>query len=197
MSNTAPSGRVGAWIAIAVIAALALGSYWLLEVMRKDRDETVSTAPRNQPDYYVDKFNYVRLSKTGQARYSIAGQKLIHHPNNDTYEIQTPVIKSLTEGRPPMTMHADRALVEPDSSKVHMYDNVHIDRPASKDAEHLHIQSDYLLILPDDDVMQTDKPVQITFDRSTLTGTGMYANNATREFRLAANVHGTYPAPQR
>jgi lipopolysaccharide export system protein LptC len=49
-------------------------------------------------------------------------------------------------------------------------------------------------VLPDDDVVQTDKPVEITMGQSKLNGTGMFANNATRELRLSSNVHGTYQA---
>jgi lipopolysaccharide export system protein LptC len=54
-----------------------------------------------------------------------------------------------------------------------------------------------MLVLPEEDVVKTDKHVDITLGRSTLSGTGMYANNATSEFRLSSNVHGTYQAPAR
>jgi lipopolysaccharide export system protein LptC len=54
-----------------------------------------------------------------------------------------------------------------------------------------------MLLLPDEDVMQTDKPVEILFGQSKLTGTGMFANNATRELRVSSNVHGTYQVPAR
>jgi lipopolysaccharide export system protein LptC len=39
--------------------------------------------------------------------------------------------------------------------------------------------------------------VEITLGQSKLTGTGMMANNATRELRLTSNVHGTYQASAR
>ena len=38
---------------------------------------------------------------------------------------------------------------------------------------------------------------EITLGRSVLTGVGMLANNATREFRLMSKVHGTYQPPVR
>jgi lipopolysaccharide export system protein LptC len=92
-------------------------------------------------------------------------------------------------------MRSKRAHVNSDNSEIRMYDNVHIDRPASAQGGHLHITSDYMLLLPDDEIMKTDKAVVITLDLSRLTGIGMFANNATREFSLASNVHGTYQAP--
>lgn len=177
---------------IALVTALALASFWVREVMRRGMDDSLQALPRSEPDYYVEKFNFIKISKTGQAQYSIAGVRLTHNPADDSYEIQKPVVNSLSKERPPMTMHAERAIVDGDSSKVHMYKNVHIDRQPSGDSEHLHIASEYLLLLPDDDVMSTPKPVHILLGSSILTGTGMLANNATRQLDISSNAHVTY-----
>lgn len=180
---------------LALMIALALGSFWLLEVMRRAINDVTPKAARTEPDFYVENFNYVKLSPSGQAQYHFSGTRLTHNPQDDSYDIQHPVVSSISPERPPMTMRSERAHVNSDNSEVHMYDNVHIDRPASAQGGHLHITSDYMLLLPDDEVMKTDKAVVITLDLSRLTGIGMFANNATREFSLASNVHGTYQAP--
>lgn len=182
-------------IVLALGAALALGSFWVLEVMHKSVNDSLPDLPRNEPDYYVEKFNMVRMSETGQAQYNISGMRLTHNPADDTAAIKLPVVNNLSRDRPPMTSVAERAMVDRNNSKIHMYDNVNIDRPATAASEHFHLKSDYLLILPDDDVMQTDGPVEITLGRSKLTGTGMLANNATRQLRLTSNVHATYQPP--
>lgn len=192
MTDTRATHRFRLAVILALSAVLALGSFWILEVMRKGVSDSNPDLPRSEPDYYVEKFNFVRMSKSGQAQYNISGKKLTHNPVDDSYAIQLPVVNSLSNERPPMTTRAERAIVDRNSSKVHMYDNVHIDRPATATSEHFHLTSEYLLILPDDDVMQTDKPVDITLSTSKLTGTGMFANNATRELRLSSNVHATY-----
>lgn len=175
--------------------ALALGSFWLLEVMRRDSGDTGPGAARTEPDFYVENFNYVKLARDGKVQYHFSGERLTHNPQDDSYDIRHPVVISVGNGPAPTTMRSARAHVNSDSSQVHLYDNVHMDRPASQDSVHMHMTSEYLLVLPDDDVMQTDKPVQINYGQSVLNGTGMFANNATREFRLASNVHGTYQAP--
>lgn len=172
---------------------LALGSFWLLEVMQKGVTDRMPKALGNEPDYYVEHFNFVRMSKTGEARYNIAGTRMIHRPLDDTYEITLPVVHSLSQTAPPLAMRSQRATVDPDSSKIHMFDQVEADRPASATTDHFHLKTEYLLILPDDDVIQTDKAAELTLGSARLTGIGMYANNATREFRLAQRVHGIYP----
>ena len=194
-----PSGlwRLRSIITIAVLVMLALGSFWLYEVLRRAAVDVIPTPERSEPDFYVEKFSYVRLSKTGAAHYHFSGARLTHNPQDDSYDIALPVVRNLSNPELPMTMRAERAHVNSDNSEVHLYDNVRLDRPGTATAEPMRIISEYLLILPDDDVMKTDKPVEITTGRSKLTGTGMFANNATREFALSSNVHGTYQAPVR
>jgi lipopolysaccharide export system protein LptC len=182
-------------VLLAASGALALGSFWVLEVMKRATDQDAPVASRSEPDYYVENFNFVRMSKTGEARYNISGRKLTHYPANDTHMIEQPVVNSLSSKRPPMKGIADRAVVDNTSSKVHLYDNVHLDRPATATDKHFHLTSDYLLLLPDEDVVETHLPAVITMGDSRLSGVGMWANNATRELRLGGNVHATYQPP--
>jgi lipopolysaccharide export system protein LptC len=197
MNNARATNRFQIGVVIALGAALALGSFWLLEVMRKQIADGMPDKPRMDPDYFVEKFNFVRMSSAGKAQYNVSGTRLEHNPANDTHAIRLPLVNSLSADRPPMTARAERALINSDNSKVHMYDNVHIDRPATPTNDYFHLKSEYLLILPDDDIVQTDKPVEITLGTSVLTGVGMVANNATRELRLARNVHAVYQPPRR
>ena len=197
MNDARTARRFRLALILALLTGLALGSFWLFEVMRRATEDTLPNAERSEPDFYVEKFSYVKMSPEGKAQYHFSGSRMTHNPLDDSYDIVQPVVNNLDTARPPMTMRSDRATVNSDNSQVNMYDNVHLDRPAAPALEPMHVASEHLLLLPDDDVVKTDKPVEITVGRSKLTGTGMYANNATRELRLTSNVHGTYQAPLR
>jgi lipopolysaccharide export system protein LptC len=189
--------RIRFFMTLAPLVVVALASFWLYEVMRRATDTVVPNAERSEPDFYVEKFRYVKLSKSGSAQYHFAGERLTHNPQDDSYDIVQPVVNNISNADAPMTIWAERARINSDYSQVHLYENVRMDRPASATSEPVRIRSEYMLVLPDDDVMKTDKPVEIITDRAKLTGTGMVANNATREFNLTSNVHGTYQAPVR
>lgn len=198
MSSARAAIRFRLFVIMAIMISLALGSFWVLEVMRRSGGEFIPPVERSEPDFYVENFSFVKMAKTGEASYHIAGERLTHNPQDDSYDIQSPVVTKLQDkNQEPMTVRSERARIDNDNTQVHMYENVHIDRPGSATSQPLHITSDYMLLLPEDDVMKTDKPVHITFGKSTLQGSGMYANNATREFRLSSNVHGTYQVPAR
>ena len=195
MINGRPQNRFQIAVVLALGAAITLGSFWVLEVMRKGIIDDTPMSPRSEPDFYVETFNFIRISQTGEANYSISGKRLTHNPLDDSYEVELPIVNSVSPTRPPMVTRAKRALIEGDHSKVHMYDDVQVDRPATPTTQNFRLESEYLLILPDDDVMTSDKPVDMTLGISKLKGVGMYANNATRELRLSSNVHATYQPP--
>ena len=69
----ASANRFQLWVTVAVVMALALGSFWLLDVIRRGMEDNTPVAKRTEPDYYVEQFNFVRLAKTGQARYHVSG----------------------------------------------------------------------------------------------------------------------------
>lgn len=182
---------------LVITAALALGSFWMLEVIRRSASPDAASSNRNAPDYYVEDFQFVRVSNAGQAQYSMSGQRLTHYPADDTHKVDQPVVKSLTSERPPMQAVSKTATIDRTNSKIHMYGDVHLDRAATADKERLQLNSEYLLLLTDEDIMKTDRPVTITTGQSVLKGTGMVANNATGELRLVSNVSVTYRPPSK
>lgn len=195
MKTMRPTTSVRLIVLIAVAAALALGSFWLVEVMKKQTEDSIPDRVRTEPDFYVEKFNFVRMAKTGEARYNLTGTEMKHYPQDNSYQIQNPVMHSYSADRPPMVSRSLRATVTNDSTEVHMYDNVHIDKPASAKSQQFQLKTSYLLLLPDEDVMKTPKPVELQLGKSILNGSGMFANNATGEFRLSSKVTGQYQPP--
>ncbi len=198
MSAESSANRFRLGLLIALSIALALGSFWVLEVLRKTGGNDLPDAPRSAPDFYVKNFTFVKMAKSRTARYNISGDVMTHLPLDDSYEITRPVIYHLANNLPPMVMRSERALVNSDNSEVQMIDSVDVDRPASGTTQNFHLTSEYLLLLPNDDVMKTDKPVKMLMGNNLLNGTGMVANNATRQLDLANSVHGVFPpAPVR
>jgi len=193
--NAHQGNRLRLFFILLVLAAGALGSFWWIEILHREREEAVGALPKGEPDYTVEKFNLVRMAKDGRARYSISGTKLTHYPDNDTFEIDRPVLYNVGNNKVPMTMRSDTAHVEHATNKVHMHHHVQVERAASPADQRFHLASDYLLLLPDDDIVQTDKHVDITYGQSHLAGIGMIANNATHEIHLLHQVRGTFINP--
>lgn len=183
MSSKRSANRFRLMVLLAFATVLALGSSWLLLVTKKHLADA-TPEQRTEPDYIVHNFSYVRMTPEGQARYHVTGDTLIHRPADDSYLVHRPVVVNISSRGERQTMTSDTAVIEDENRKIHMFGNVEADRPAFGTNEAQHLSTEYLLILPDEDVTQTPKEVTITRGTTKLTGIGMYANNLTREFRI-------------
>jgi lipopolysaccharide export system protein LptC len=188
------------WLGVGIIALIALGSFWLLEVMRRaDVEGNSPSTPRDEPDYYVENFNLIRLPNDGKANYHMTGARLTHIPANDSFEIALPQVSSFGDQQTPINIRAQKAIVEqkdktgvsdPDRmhDKIHLYGDVQVNKPASAHSGMLQVYSDYLLFLPDDDVLKTDKEVTIYTDSAEIHATGLLANNRDQQVTLLSKV---------
>ena len=170
----------------------AFGSFWLVQVMQgEDTGQGINAG--NEPDYIVDNFSWVRMSETGKPRYVISGERLTHRPVDNTALVDKPVVQSLTVEHPPMTMTAERALVSQNQNQIDLTGNVDIKRPAGAKSEPLRIRTEALTVLPDEDIVKTDKAIEMQLGASSVTGIGMLANNATQQVHLGGRGQIIYP----
>ncbi len=183
-------------VVIFVIAAiLAIGGIWLNMVFKKDASNAFNSQ-RTDPDYYMDNFRLFKLKTTGEADYELTGKKMTHYPDNDSYLINFPVMESVDDKKRLQVTYSDWAYAEDENSKVHMHENVVVLRPATSNTQSFRMITDYLLVLPDEDIMRTDREIVSYQGAETISGIGMESNNATREFFLLNRVKAIYPAKQ-
>ncbi|MYM28786.1 lipopolysaccharide export system protein LptC [Duganella sacchari] len=174
---------------------VALGSFWLVQVVNQAGQEAEIDKFREEPDYIIDRFSMVRMNKAGQPAYIISGDKLTHRPVGDTSVIDKPYVHSLSGEQPPMNMRAQTAYVDQGNTRVKLSGNVDVVRPATKLTQELRLQTSTLTVYPDEERMETDAKVDMLSGHSTATGTGMTANNATRQITLGGR--GTITMPPR
>lgn len=183
-----PATRFGAIALLMITLLLALISFWVLEVMRRSGEGEGPQKKRVEPDYFAENFTFLRVAETGKTRYVVKGRRMEHDPVDGTHRISAPETTSYADGVPPTHSRAQRAVTSADNSQVHLYGQVKIERPASPTTKRFELQSEYLLLLPDEDVMRSDRAVQITLGESVLRGVGMMASNAARQLQLDARV---------
>jgi lipopolysaccharide export system protein LptC len=174
---------------------VAVGSFWLVQVVNQAGQEAEADKFKDEPDYIIDRFSTVRMNKEGQPAYIISGDKLTHRPADDSSVIDKPFVHGLDSGQPPMNIHAQTAYVDQGNTRVKLSGNVDVVRPATKQAQELRLKTSTLTVYPDEERMETDAPVEMKAGHTTATGTGMKANNATRQIELGGR--GTITMPPR
>ena len=202
MKYTLTADRFRVWLAVILVAVLALASFWILELMRRnDTDGNSRSSARSEPDYYVEKFSFIRLPNNGQVNYHITGDKLSHHPLNDDFEIQQPRINSFDADKAPLNIRAERAVIEPknlqitparENDQIHLQGNVQAERPETSSSKYLKLESEYLLLLPNENKMKTDQAVSLYTNTSEIHAIGMIADNANQQIQLLSKVRGSF-----
>ncbi len=197
--------RFRLWLGVILLATVALGSFWVLEVMRRnDVEGNTRSSARSEPDYYVEKFDFIRLPNNGKANYHIIGDRLTHHPLDDNYLIQQPRINSFDADKTPVNIRAERALIEQktlalipqrEHDQIHLQGNVQVERPDTASAKRMTLKTEYLLLLPDQDLIKTDQPVNLISSNTEITATGMTANSSAQQLQLLSKVRARFTKP--
>ena len=176
-----------------LILALAAASLWLERaVQAPERDR--SGKSRHDPDFIAEDFGIVKMNAAGRPEYTLSAERMLHYPDDESTSIVAPRLVQRHDNATPIVISAERGLVSKNGDEASFSGSVLMVREAGEGQDELRVQTEYLQILPDRDLAQTDKPVVITEGRSRLAGTGMELNNKTREFTLRSQVRGTFDA---
>jgi lipopolysaccharide export system protein LptC len=198
--RTAHRGPLLALMLVGVFGAF--GSFWLLQVMQGGRPGGPNVNVGNEPDYIIDNFSFVRMTETGQPRYVISGERLIHRPADNTSDIDKPVVQSMTVQHPRVTTTSDRAHVDQNKNQIDLSGNVDMRRPGAPArpgmaaSQPLRIRTEALTLLTDDEIAKTDKPIHMTLGGASIDAVGMVANNATEQIDLGGRGQATFPPRQ-
>ena len=191
-----PRGGPGALLPLVVMLLLAMLTFWLDRTIDLSGPESAGPVTHD-PDYVIEKFTLLRLSESGDPRYTLTAARMLHFPDDDTSLLTTPVLVQMQPGKSDLRIHAERGIVFPGGEKLDLHDKVEIfraGRPGGESGD-LHMRTSYLRVLPDDDRAETPARVIIDNGASTISGTGMDFDNRYRQFKLRAAVTTTYHKP--
>jgi lipopolysaccharide export system protein LptC len=164
---------------------LACGTFWLLQVMQRGDQDLSAAANQNEPDYIVEKFSLVRMTPEGKPRYLFYGAKLTHLPIDDTSSVERPIMQNMIPGAATMTINATRARIFHGQDRVDLVGKVDIHRPDSATSRGMRLRTEALTIFPDEERMESSQKVQMMMGTTTVTGTGMKADNASQQLDVA------------
>ena len=173
--------------------ALAAGSLWLERAVQSpERDNSGKT--RHDPDFVAEKFGITKIGAGGKPEYVLSAARMLHYPDDESTEVLAPRLVQRHDDAPPVVIRADRGTIAKSGAEASFHGNVVVLREAGRGKNELRVQTEYLQIVPDQDLARTDRAVVITEGRSRLTGVGMEFNNKTRQFALQSQVRGTFDA---
>lgn len=196
MSNDAAShDRFRLIVLLVVAGALALASFWLVNVVQRSTQPAASAEKPNEPDYFVENFRLVRIAPDGHPKTVMAGKELVHRPLNDQSDVTQPQALVFNPEQAPLTLQSRNAQIDHPNNRVLLRGGVDMLRSADARGEGWRMQSETLWLLPDDDQLKTDDEVQIVSGKSVLHGRGMLLDNARGQFQLQNSARASFAPP--
>ena len=184
--------RLVAWSPVLLMGALAALTYWLNAQVRPPAP-AFDGSGRHDPDIFIENFKTISLDADGNVRQALSARIARHFPDDDTTELEAPLITISEPGKPKLSVTSNRASVTGDQKNAYFNGKVKAVRDAAAADSHdgpMTIESEYLHVIPKEDRIETDKPVTITDARGIISATGMEIDNKAKTIKLKSRVSG-------
>jgi len=183
--------RLTATAPLILVALLAGLTFWL-ERMVQPVAAPGTRASRLDPDYIVEQLSAISMSEKGTASYTLTAARMRHYAEDDSTVLETPKFVSYATAKSPVTITANEAVVSNNGEHVYFQDDVRVTRAPYANQSELLVRTDFLHVIPDQNIARTDRTVTITDASTTVTAVGFEINNDTRVIKLRSRVRGTY-----
>jgi lipopolysaccharide export system protein LptC len=185
------ASRARYWLPLVPLFGLLGATYWLNQQVLPEPAKPDSSK-RHDPDAIVENFSATRLNEQGVPRFVMAATKMLHYPDDDSTTLEAPRITMLSVGQPAIHAIAKRGIISSKGDEVFLHDDVEVLREASAQQDELTLQTEYLHIIPDQDLANTDRAVTIVDAHNTVHATGMEMDNKTRTLKLLSQVRSEH-----
>ena len=182
--------RLSGLFPVLLLALLAALTYWLDQAAQSPA-EIQDKALAHTPDFTVEKLLVTRMDVNGRIRDTLHAAKMFHFPADDSTELEQPRFVSFSRGVP-MSITSKQGLVSSNVGNLYFRNDVRAMRAAQGDKSALVVTTEYLHIIPDDNVAKTDRPVTISDATMTIEAVGMELNSETRVLKLNAGVKSVF-----
>lgn len=183
---------LSSYLPLLLMAALALGTWWLVKMAPRAEAPLAQAVARHEPDYRMRDFSVQRFGPDGVLRTQIDGQVLRHYPDTDTLEIDQARVQAYAAGGGVTVATARQALSNGDGSEVQLVGGAHVVRTAMAGAPALEFRGESLQMLQHSEQLRSDQPVTLLRGGTHIQADAMSYQHADRVVALTGRVRATF-----
>ena len=194
-SNRSWLDRATAWSPVLLLGGLAALTYWLDAQVQPPAPRRDGST-RHDPDIIVEGVRVLKLSPEGRPLQSLSARRAEHFADDQTTDFTDITLSETRQGKPPFTITASLATLTGDRENVYFKGHVKAVREATPATAKepasgpLTITTEYLHVLPNQEIARTDKAVTITDPRGIINATGMEADSKAKTIKFKSGVSG-------
>jgi lipopolysaccharide export system protein LptC len=179
------------WLLLLPFLCLLGITYWL-DQQTQPEPAKAEIAQRHDPDAIVDNFSATRLNDQGTPRLIMTAKKMQHFPDDDSSTLEMPLLTSLSPKHPTVHASADQGVISSKGEEVLLHGAVEILSEATAQQEAITLRTEYLRILPDQGLLNTDRAVTVVDAHHTVYAMGLEMDNRASTLKLLSQVRSEY-----
>lgn len=181
---------LGTWVPAALLAVLAVASsVWLAKLGQQEG--RAAPPPGHSPDITMEEFEVTTMGEDGTPLRRLSAARMAHFTDTQTKELKNPHLVAYEDGAQPWHIASERGWVSADNDTLMLLGKVDIWRDYADGRREIHIETEDLRVLPEEEYAETALPVSISTPESLTHGTGMRAYLGEGRVQLLSDVKTT------
>lgn len=179
--------RLREWTPLLPLLLLLAATYWLNQKVQPVPPKP-DDSKRHDPDFIVDNFAATSLNEQGLPRFMMSAKKMVHYPDDDSTHLEAPQLKSYFADQPTIAAYAKTGEISSKGKDVYLRDDVRLIRAASATQSEMTFSTDYLHVIPDQDLAETDRPVTLKDAHDEIHAVGLRLDYRAQVLTLLSQV---------
>jgi lipopolysaccharide export system protein LptC len=180
----------GTWVpALTLVLLAVISTVWLSQL--GGRDVQQKRFEGHAPDLTMEEFEVTTMGEDGSPSHRLSAAYMAHFADTQTKELTHPHLVVYREEAEPWHVASERGWVSADNDVLMLLGEVNIWRNRPDGKREIHIETEDLRVLPDDEYAETALPVSISTPESHTRGTGMRAYLGDSRVQLLSKVRTT------
>lgn len=190
------AARIRYWLPLLPLLVLLGATYWLNQQVQPE-SFTPDGHTRHDPDSIVENFSATKLSEQGTPHFVLSARRMLHYPDDDSTALDVPRLYVFGEDRPPLLAIAETGVLTSKGDELILQGGVEVLRGTDAQQDPLTLLTEYLLVIPDQEMASSDQAVTLVEAHATVNAIGMELDNRARTIKLLSMVKGEYGSPEK
>ena len=179
-------------VLLGALAGVAALTWWLAEHGPAE-EARPPAAPAHVPEHFATNLQTTSMDAQGRPARALETPRLTRFLDDQTSELETPVLRVYREGEPPWVIRSERAWVSQDGNTAVLQGKVHITRDAAPGIRPVTIDTTNLLVRRQEDYLETAELATLVSQGSRASGVGVQAwLGKENRIKLLSKARGHY-----
>ena len=192
--------RLTLYLPVALMAVLALISYWRVRTAPGDKQAETVTVHDSSPDYYLHSFSAQSFDANGKVVRQVQGALGRHFPDTKWTEIDDFHGQTYGTGGAVMLAQSRRSLTNEEATEMQLMGSAQVLRPelqlaGQEPRQRAVYRSEFLHVFTETGIAKSDVPVEVEYGRHRFRADSMLYDSVTQVLELKGRVKADFAPP--